>query len=228
MKAIIANKIVLGDCVMVRIGSPFRERIVHQPGGAHRVVQGKDIGLDGTLGLDGMVRVSDVPGRGEPDVLSPGEVVLQTRGSSYRAAIVPQSDIPMVAAGSLYVMAPYASRIDPEFLVFFLNLPSTQTTLRQLATGSTILNLRRSAVEQLEVPLPSLADQRRLVELGRLVRMQSDIAERLNQLRLQEIHALALERAKIAGGVATSPASKRPGKRDHVPRGLTNQLGRED
>ena len=196
--------------------------------GGFEFVQGKDIGSDGTLGLDAMVRLSEVPGKGMPDVLRAGEVTLQTRGSSYRAAVVPQSDIAMVAAGSLYVLAPDASRIDPEFLVFYLNLPGTQAILRQLATGSTILNLRRAAVEQLGVPLPSLADQRRLVELGRLVRKQTDIAERLNQLRLQELHALALERAKIAGGVTTPPTSKRSGKRGNVPRQLEYELGRED
>jgi restriction endonuclease S subunit len=127
----------------------------------------------------------------------------------------------MVAAGSLYVLAPDAPRIDPEFLVFYLNLPGTQATLRQLATGSTILNLRRAAVEHLEVPLPSLSDQRRLVELGRLVRKQSDVAERLNHLRLQELHALALECAKKAGGVATPPASKRSDRRGKRPQALS-------
>jgi len=203
----------VADLATIRSGSPFRERIVHEPGGRFRVVQGKDIGSDGTLGLDAMVQLSEVPGKGTPDVLRAGEVALQTRGSSYRAAVVPQSDIPMVATGSLYVLAPDASRIDPEFLVFYLNLPGTQATLRQLATGSTILNLRRSAVEHLEVPLPTLSDQRRLVELGRLVRKQSDVAERLNHLRLQELHALALECAKKAGGAQTPPASKRPERR---------------
>lgn len=209
------------ELVTIRSGSPFRERIVHEPGGRFRVIQGKDIGSDGTIGLDDMVRLSEVPGRGMPDVLRAGEVALQTRGSSYRSAVVPQSDIPMVAAGSLYVLAPDASRIDPEFLVFYLNLPGTQAALRQLATGSTILNLRRSAVEHLEVPLPSLNDQRRLVELGRLARKQSDIAERLNQLRLQELHALTLECAKKAGGVATPPASKRPERRGKRPQALS-------
>lgn len=211
----------VADLATIRSGSPFRERIVHEPGGRFRVVQGKDIGSDGTLGLDAMVRLSEVPGKGMPDVLRAGEVALQTRGLSYRAAVVPQSDIPMVAAGSLYVLAPDASRIDPEFLVFYLNLPGTQATLRQLATGSTILNLRRSAVEHLEMPLPSLSDQRRLVELGRLVRKQSDVAERLNHLRLQELHALALECAKKAGGVATPPASKRSDKRGKRPQAMS-------
>ena len=62
------------------------------------------------------------------------------------------------------------SRVTADYLVFFLNLPATQAVLRQLATGSTIPNLRRSAIEQLALPLPSLSDQHKLVALSRLVR----------------------------------------------------------
>src|SRR6185437_14013560 len=141
----------LGDIVSVRIGSPFRERIVHEPEGVYRVVQGKDVGLDGSLLLNGMARVKNVPGKGEPDLLAEGEVVFQTRGVSYRAATVPQDAPPMVAAGSLFILRPGAARVTADYLALFLNPPATQAVLRQFATGSTILNLRRSAIEQLAV-----------------------------------------------------------------------------
>lgn len=209
------------DIATVRMGSAFRERIVHAPRGSFLVVQGKDINSTGTLDLDGMVRVTNAPGKGGPDTLRAGEVVIQTRGLTYRAAVVPSSADSMIATGSLFILAPDRTRIDPEYLVLFFSLPATQAMLRQLATGSTIPNLRRSAVEHLEVPLPSLADQRRLVELWRLVRKQSDIAERLNQLRLQELHALTLECAKKAGGAITPPASKRSERRGKRPQAMS-------
>jgi hypothetical protein len=196
-KALLQKMFRLPDLASVRIGSPFRERIIHEAGGIYRVVQGKDIGLNGTLMLDGMVRIAEVPGRGPPDVLAADELVLQTRGLSYRAAVVPKDAPPMVAAGSLFILRPDPARVSPEYLVFFLNLPATQATLRQLATGSTIPNLRRSEIEQVPVPLPSLADQHQLVALSQLVRRQADIEERLNFLRLRELHLLATARADV-------------------------------
>jgi hypothetical protein len=198
MKGITANMEGLIDLVSVRIGSPFRERIIHEPSGAYRVVQGKDVGTDGTLHLDGMTRIAEVPGKGEPDTLHAGELVLQSRGLSYRAAVVPEDPHPMVAAGALFILRPDPARVSAEYLVFFLNLPATQMVLRQNATGSSIPNLRRSAVEQVQIPLPSLSDQHQLVELSRLVRRQAEIDERLNALRLQELHLLATARADAA------------------------------
>jgi hypothetical protein len=186
----------IGNLATIRIGAPFRERIVHEPAGAYRVVQGKDVGSDGALRLEGMARITQVPGRAAPDVLGADELVLQTRGLSYRAAIIPQDAPPMVAAGSLFILKPHPDRTSPEYLVFFLNLPATQAVLRQSATGSTIPNLRRSAVEEVEVPVPSFTEQQQLVALSQLVRRQADIEERLNTLRLQELHLLAIARAE--------------------------------
>jgi hypothetical protein len=216
MKGFTAIKSTLANVAGVRTGSPFRERIVHSPRGKYLVVQGKDVGLDGELILGGVVRIAEAPNK-KADVLKAGEIVFQTRGISYRAAVVPSTDAPLLASGSLFILSPDPARIAAEYLVFFLNLPTTQAALRQMATGSTIPNLRRSAVEQLEVPLPSLADQRQLVKIGALIRKQFDITERINQLRLQELHALTLERAKKAGSVGTPPASNRPERRGKRP-----------
>lgn len=197
----------LGEIASIRAGSPFRERILHEPHGTYRVVQGKDVRADGSLAFDGMSRVSDVPGKGRPDTLRAGELVFQTRGVSYRAASVPDPTPPMVAAGSLFILRPDASRLLADYLVFFLNLPTTQVVLRQAATGSTIPNIRRGAIERLEVPLPSLADQLTLAAAGRLLRQQADIETRLNNLRMQELHLLATARAEHQGHKKSSTQS---------------------
>ena len=122
----------------------------------------------------------------------------------------------MVAAGSLYILHADPARVSAEYLVFFLNLPATQMALRQLATGSAIPNLRRSAIEQLQVALPSLSDQHQLVELSRLVRRQADIEGRLNILRLQELHLLATARAAQTKDPAGKPDAARKQSPDNA------------
>ncbi len=112
-------KTPLATVAGVRIGSPFRERIVHEPRGKYLVVQGKDVGLDGDLILGGMVRIAEAPNK-KADVLKAGEIVFQTRGVSYRAAVVPSTDAPLIAAGSLFILSPDPARIATEYLVFFL------------------------------------------------------------------------------------------------------------
>ena len=149
-----------------------------------------------------------IPIRGEPPLLRESDVLVQTRGTSYRSAIVPEGIPALAAAGSLFVLRPDTSIIDPRFLVLFFNLPATQAALRKIATGTHILNIRREELAALEVPVPPLRDQRALIALGELFNRSFELEQRLHQLRLQELHALILGRTKKAGSVGAPPASK--------------------
>lgn len=188
-------KTALGVIAAVRAGIAFREAIRHDENGGIAVVQGGDIGPDGRVDGAGLLRVSQVPLQGELPRISPGEVLLQSRGQTYRAGVAPPCKLPMIATASVLVITPKPA-IQPAFLAHFLNDPVTQAELRKLATGATIANLKRSAVEQLEVLVPSLADQEKIVALGETLRQLSRIEARLAELRRIELRALLQERAE--------------------------------
>jgi restriction endonuclease S subunit len=101
----------------------------------------------------------------------------------------------MIATASVLVITPQPA-IQPAFLAHFLNDPVTQTELRKVATGATIANLKKSAVEQLEVLVPALVDQEKIVALGETLRQLSRIEHRLAELRRIELRALLEERAE--------------------------------
>lgn len=179
----------------IRLGIPFREAIRHAEHGTIGVVQAGDIAAGGTIDLDRVSRTSSVPNMRAAEELRAGEVLLQSRGQTYRAAVVPDADLKMVASASLLILDP-RSEIRPAYLAFYLNDPSTQMELRKLATGATIANLKRSALELLEVLVPTLEDQDRIVALDNTVRQLSLIEARLAELRRTELRALMKERAE--------------------------------
>lgn len=179
----------------IRPGIPFREAIRHAEHGTIGVVQAGDISPGGTIDLDRIARVSSVPNLRAAEELRAGQVLLQSRGQTYRAAVVPKDDLEMVASASLLILDPL-SEIRPAYLAIYLNDPSTQTELRKLATGATIANLKRSEVEQLEVLVPTLEDQDRIVALDDTIRQLSRIEARLAELRRIELRALIRERTE--------------------------------
>jgi Type I restriction modification DNA specificity domain len=192
----------------------FREAVKPEPSGSLGIVQAKDVGL-GTLDMSKLVYLSELPVKGEPPLLVPNDILLQSRGTTYRSAIVPEGIPALAAASNVYVLRTIGSCVDPRFLVLFFNLPATQAALRKIATGTHILNIRREELAALEVPVPSLRDQRALVALGELFNRSFELEQRLHQLRLQELHALILGRTKKAGSVGSPPASKeRSARRD--------------
>jgi restriction endonuclease S subunit len=188
-KALLDMKVQLRLIADIRPGLQFREAIRHAEQGELGVVQAGDIGVDGAIELDRVTRVPGIPNLPKSQTLAAGEVLLQCRGLTYRAAVVPATEIKLVASASLLILCP-RPEIRPAFLAHFLNDPSTQAELRKLATGATIANLKRSALEQLETPLPTLMDQDRIIALGETLRHQLRIEARIVELRRIELRAL--------------------------------------
>lgn len=177
----------LRDIAEIRSGAAFREAVRHTEEGQFLVVQAGDVGNDGRLDIPQLLKVSDLPVASAP--LIAGQVLLQCRGQTYRAAIVPAHDRTMVATASVLILTP-SPLVQPEYLAHYLNDPVTQAELRTLATGATIANLKRSALEQLQVLVPTIEDQKRIVALSNTLRVISRLEARLAELRRIELRAL--------------------------------------
>lgn len=190
----------------VRTGIAFREAIRHVEGGAIMIVQAGDVPVDGDIDTAKLLRVAEIPAQGRLPVVDAGEVLLQCRGQNYRAAVVPAHEGAMVPTASVLVLTPNQA-VRPAYLAHFLNDAATQAELRKLATGATIANLKRDAVGQLQVLVPSLADQEKIVALGEALRQLSRIEGRLAELRRIELRVLLEERAERNRGRANASDS---------------------
>jgi restriction endonuclease S subunit len=199
-------KTPLEQVASVRAGVAFREAIKHEEGGAIAIVQAGDVQVDGELDMEGLARVKKAPTRGELPVVAEGEVLLQCRGQNYRAAVVPAHDLPLVPSASVLVLTP-GQQVTPAYLAHFLNEPVTQAELRTLATGATIANLKRSSLEQLQVLVPSMEDQKRIVAYGETLREISRLEARLAELRRTELRALLEECSKRNRKRVNAPGS---------------------
>jgi len=99
-------------------------------------------------------------------VVRRGDVLLLTRGiESYTT--VPCStvkfDLPAAFSNLLIRLRVDQSRLDPDYLRLYLTSRRGSAALAGAATGSVISNLRRDALQQVEVHLPDLATQKAVV-----------------------------------------------------------------
>lgn len=179
----------LKDIAEIRQGLAFRSKLEHDPKGTSRVIQAKDLGGDGRVDLAAVFRLSAVRFKADQQ-LRPGDVLLQARGVNYPAARLDEDAGAAVAAAPLYVLRVRTDQADPAYLVVYLSNPHTQAQLRSRATGTYVPQLARVEIEDLEIPLPSLADQRRLVGLASLAARERKLADRLEELRSQVLWGL--------------------------------------
>ena len=96
-------------------------------------------------------------------VLSPGNIVFPRRGEINKCAFVTEREQGFLCGTGCLKIEVDNSIVEPKFLFFFLGLPSSAAWLEKHAVGSTMLNLNTGILGEIEVPLPPLSEQRRIV-----------------------------------------------------------------
>ena len=128
-----------------------------------------------------------------------GDLVFRSRGQSYSAALVRREPIATIVASPLLVIRPQPSKVEPAYLRWFLNQPTTHHTLGSIAAGTSVKIISKAALEQLEVPVPPLDMQRKIVELGELMEQETKLMAEMMRLRHRLMEKTLLREARKEG-----------------------------
>lgn len=94
--------------------------------------------------------------------LKPGDVLVSKAGTIGKAGIVRNGAVGGVASGTLFILTPDASKLDPHFLTAYLLGKECQKWLQSRSSGSIISGLKKHFIESIAVPLPPLLVQQRV------------------------------------------------------------------
>lgn len=115
--------------------------------------------------------------RTSANLLRKGDVLFAGKGASYLSAVFDE-DIPAVASTSLFVIRITSAAICPEYLCWFLRQRQTQSYFKTFQTCTVTPLIRKSDIEELEVVVPEMNVQDKVVKTALL-------AERAYQLRIE-------------------------------------------
>jgi len=177
----------LADIADVRTGFPFRKAVQPVPGGTLAVVQMKDIDESAGLNLSELTLIEDEPKRYEQHLLQAGDILLQSRGNKFPAATL---DKPVHGIGALGLMIIRPRTVAPEFLTWMLNQPRTRDALRAVARGTYVPFISRADLEGLQISVPTVETQKRIVEVDRLRRQEQRLVVQLTELNDKLTNAL--------------------------------------
>lgn len=180
--------------------------IERQGDDAHAVMVG-DLKGDGQLPVD--LTVVGPPKAGMDARLQPGDIVISLRGNANFCAPVTAAVVecqPLFATLDLAVIrlrkhAP----ISVDYLVSYINLPSTQEQLSGHRSGTAALRLSLGPLKDLSIPVPSLDRQAAIAALSACAIEERTLNARLTALRTEMINELLRQAAAEGPALGMTP-----------------------
>jgi len=119
-------------------------------------------------------------------LLVAGDLLLASKGNNNICIVVPSIEQKCVASPSFLVIHPHdKSAILPEFVAWYLNLPTIQNTLAAQARGTSIMSISKAALGELEIPTPSIDKQKKYIELSKLQKREQELYKSIAEKRKQ-------------------------------------------
>lgn len=176
---------LLKDISLIQLGYQFRARVKKDSRSGIWAVQMKDILENGELDARNLDQV-EAKNAKEEHFVTQGAVLFCSKGNRNIATIIRQELSNTLAVAPFFIIRPDITQILPEYLAWYINQKTTQKTLSMYMEGTMLRKLNKSALEVLEIELPSLEQQHRIAELDTLNREEQflfgEIAHRRKQL----------------------------------------------
>ena len=148
-------KVKLGQIGDVSSGYSFRQGLASFPDGDKKLIRPSD--LDD---LD-LSRISAYEIDAPTHSFHGGEILISNKGKFRAAFIYRPGDY--VIPSSIFTIRITGSSVAPEFVAFYLNSRSGRAAVSSIARGSNIQALTKQALEELEIPMPSLERQKAVI-----------------------------------------------------------------
>ncbi|MFH1964723.1 MAG: restriction endonuclease subunit S [Acidobacteriota bacterium] len=182
----------------VQMGYSFRSRLEASRGGDVAVIQMKDLLDDNTVDCSGLMKI-DLEAVKEHHLARKGDLVFRSRGQVTTAAVLRESPgKAVVAAPLLRIRITKPDKVLPEYLNWFISQRDAQIFLTSRAGGTMQKMISKQVIEDLEVSLPSLEQQKKIVELASLSAREQTILSTLADKRELYISKVLMQLVKGA------------------------------
>ena len=184
----------LADLCDIHSGYTARSKLEPLQKGGVPAIQLSDVGGEDAFSPNTLARY-DIGNVTEHHLVRGGEVIFRPRGPHGIAITIPE-DVPepAVVILPLIIIRPDRNRVLPEFVAWAINQPRAQHKLSLEAQGSIIRTIPMRALEQLDIAVPDMPTQRRIVALDALMRREKQLLRRLAERR-ERLFSTILETA---------------------------------
>lgn len=149
-------------------------------------LQVKHFDEDGILKSDlhGDIPLEKIPSK---HLLQNGDILFASKGAKNFAAVFENHFPPSVASTSFFVFKLTTMDVLPNYLAWYLNHPSTLTSIKSFARGTSTPSISKEALENLEITIPSQDVQKVILAVTKLYKKEKSLRQKIEALREKQI-----------------------------------------
>ncbi len=138
----------------------------------------KDLDDNGKINWVSPTQVS-LETKKQPDWLSDGDILFAARSTRNIASFVDNCPPQMLAAPYFYVIRINHKKVLPKFVVWQLNQAPLQKYFQRESEGSITKSIRRSSLEEVEIAVPTLEAQHKIIHMAEIFEREKEICQKL-------------------------------------------------
>lgn len=169
----------LKNVAAVQLGHSFRAKLEPVRGGAVSVIQMKDLTEDNRLNSDEILTI-EMDKLKDRHRVNLNDIAFRSRGLTNTAALInKQIDKAVIAAPLFHIRVNENETLNPAYLCWFINQPTSQAVLLRKATGTAQRSIRKASLENLDIIVPPIKTQLKIVKMERLAMAEENIMTKL-------------------------------------------------
>jgi len=179
----------------IQTGLTLRGRLEPVERGGVPVVQMGDVSLRG-IDPSNLTRMAS-DGIADRYFARSGDVLFRPRGDQTVAAAIPENlNEPLLILLPLIILRPNKDIITPKFLAWIVNQAPAQRYFDECARGTNMRMIPKSSLENIDLDIPDISTQNRIVEIASLSDRESALLNVLAEKKQKFVNFALLERVR--------------------------------
>lgn len=184
------ESILLSAIADIKIGYQSRKKIEERVDGTYRLIQTKDCFYPFSIQTESLI--SFIPERKpEPYQVLKNDILFQARGLKHIAYCINEDIENALAASSFYIIRVKSKEVLPKYLAWFLNQPTAQNYFNLQSGKSLISFVSKSTLLRLQIKVPSIKVQQKIVNINVLWLREQALREQLITKRAQLVRIIS-------------------------------------
>jgi hypothetical protein len=188
---------LLSKLAKIQSGHHSRGKIEPREDGSHFILQARDVDVQRlSYRLERLIRFNPVMSRTDW-ILKTDDILFMARGARNFSVLIQQLPNSVLAAAYFFILRISNKIVLPAYLCWYLNQAPLEHYLnRYSGRGVHMPVVRRSVLENIEVPVPALEIQKKIVEVEKLMRQEQELLNKLAEKRKKLVTEACLEAVK--------------------------------